>query len=291
MIEALRLEFMQNAVTAAVLASVVLGVVGSLVVVNREVLVGGGIAHASYGGVGLGFLLGLDPAVTAMLFGVVAAVIMGVLRRYVRQRNDTLIGMLWAVGMSLGVVFVQLTPGYTANARSFLFGSLLSIPRGDLPLLGAVAAVLVGFVVLYYRPLLVHSFDRDFALSRNLPVFPLELVLLAAIALAVVVLIQLVGVVLLIALLTIPAATAGLFTRTLASMMTATVAVGVLVTLGGLSASYTFDLPSGPAVVLTACVVFIVVRGVFLPMRGLMSTPLADRSGCRSDSNGGDPSR
>ncbi|GAB3549724.1 zinc transport system permease protein [Actinopolyspora lacussalsi] len=269
MIEALRLEFMQNAVIAAVLASVVLGVVGSLVVVNREVLVGGGIAHASYGGVGLGFLLGLDPSVTAMLFGVLAAVIMGVLRRYVRQRNDTLIGMLWAVGMSLGVVFVQLTPGYTANARSFLFGSLLSIPRGDLPLLGAVALVLVGFVVLYYRPLLAHSFDRDFALSRNLPVFPLELVLLAAIALAVVVLIQLVGVVLLIALLTIPAATAGLFTRTLATMMTTTVLVGVVVTLGGLSASYTFDLPSGPAIVLSACALFALGRGGFPTLRAV----------------------
>ncbi|SDP34584.1 zinc transport system permease protein [Actinopolyspora xinjiangensis] len=269
MIEVLRLEFMQNAVIAAVLASVVLGVVGTLVVVNREVLAGGGIAHASYGGVGLGFFLGMDPSALAMVFGVLAAVLMGLLRRFARQRNDTLIGMLWAVGMSLGVIFVHFTPGYTANARSFLFGSLLSIPRGDLPLLGAVAVVLVGFVALYYRPLLAYSADRAFARSRNLPVLALELVLPAAVALAVVVLIQLVGVVLLIALLTVPAATAGSFTRTLASMMTATVAVGVVVTLGGLGVSYAFDLPSGPAIVLSACAIFTAVRGVFPLWRGL----------------------
>lgn len=267
MIDALRMEFVQNAVIASVLASIVLGAVGTLVVVNREVLAGGGIAHASYGGVGLGFFLGIDPSLAAMLFGLTASLIMGILRHVVGQRNDTLIGILWAVGMSVGVIFVNLTPGYTANARSFLFGSLLTTPRGELLLLSAVAVTVLAFVALYYRPLLAYSFDRAFARSRNIPVITFELALLAAIALSVVVLIQIVGVILLIALLTIPAATAGLATRTLSTMMVTTIAVGVVVTLSGLTVSYNFDLASGPAIVLTACTGFLLAQSALLPPR------------------------
>ncbi|MDR7303216.1 metal ABC transporter permease [Haloactinomyces albus] len=256
MMQVLQLEFMQNALIAAVLASIAFGIIGSLVVVNREVFIAGGIAHAAYGGVGLGFLLSLDPSLTAMGFGFVAALAMGITRRFTRQRSDTLIGMLWAVGMSLGVIFINSTPGYTANAKSYLFGSLLAVSGSDLIVIASVTAAIVAFAVLYYRPLMAYSFDPTFTLARGLPTFALELVLLAAIALTVVVLMQVVGLILLIAMLTIPAACGALFAHSLRSMMIATISIGIVTSVAGLAASYTFDLTSGPAIVLTASAAF-----------------------------------
>lgn len=253
----LQLEFMHNALVAAVLASVAFGVIGPLVVVNHEVLIAGGIAHAAYGGVGLGFLLGQDPSLMGMGFGFVAAIAMGLARRFARQRSDTLVGMLWAIGMSLGVIFINLTPGYTANAESYLFGSLLAVPRSDLPLIAAVTAAVVAFTVAYYRPLVGYSFDPTFTRARGLPTYALEMGLLAAIALTVVVLMQVVGLILLIAMLTIPAAVGALFTTSLRTMMIVTVATGIATSAGGLGTSYAFDLTSGPAIVLMASVTFI----------------------------------
>jgi len=249
-------EFMRNAVFAGLLASVALGTIGALVVVNREVFISGGIAHAAYGGVGIGFFLGLNPTLGALVFALVAALSMGLVQRFSRQRSDTVIGMMWAVGMAIGIVFIDRTPGYKADLMSYLFGSILAVPREELLLMLALDGVVVGFVALFYRPLLAVSFDQTFARVRNVPVTALHLALLCVVALTVVLLMRVVGLILVIAMLTMPAALSTQFVRTLKVTMILSVALGALFTLAGLWISYQANLTSGAAIILVSAVGF-----------------------------------
>lgn len=256
MTEVLQYEFMRNALAAGLLAAVATGVVGSLVVVNRVVFISGGIAHAAYGGVGLALFFSVDPVLGAMFFGLAVALSMGAVQRLSHQRVDTLIGVMWAVGMAIGVIFVDLTPGYKADLMSFLFGSILAVPTSELVLMGLLDLVVVAFVTLYFRPLLAVSYDETFARVRNLPVAGLQLALLCLVALSVVLLMRVVGLILVIAMLTIPAAIGGLFTRSLKGMMLLAVALGAVFNVTGLGISYAADLTSGATIILVAAVVF-----------------------------------
>ncbi|MEJ5868535.1 metal ABC transporter permease [Pseudokineococcus sp. 5B2Z-1] len=260
MLDVLSLQFVQHAVAAGLLAAVALGVVGTLVVVKREVFVSAGIAHASYGGVGLGFFLSLDPSLMAMVVGVALAMAMGLVRRVSSQRTDTLIGAMWAIGMASGVLLVDLTPGYTANARSFLFGSLLTVPTSDLVLIAVLDVVIVAIAVVGHRLLVAQAFDPVFVRARGLPSMVLDLLTLLLVALTVVVLMRVTGLVLLIAMLTLPAALAGRLTRTVGATMALAGAVAALCTMAGLVVSYRADVTSGPAVVgVTAAAYLLVV--------------------------------
>lgn len=262
MAEVLGLTFVQHAVIAGLLASVALGVVGTLVVVKREVFVSAGIAHASYGGVGLGFFLAVDPSLTAMVVGVALAMAMGIARRLSHQRTDTLIGAMWAIGMAAGVLLIDLTPGYTANARSYLFGSLLTVPTSDLVLMAALDVVILAVVLLGGRLLVAQAFDPVFVRARGLPSAGLDLLTLLLVALTVVVLMRITGLVLLIAVLTLPAALAGRLTRTVPRAMVLTAVVSAACIMAGLVLSYQADVTSGPAIVAVAAGGYLVVVAV-----------------------------
>ena len=132
MFEALQFEFMRNALFAGILVSIACGIIGSYVVVNRTVFISGGIAHAAYGGIGLGYYLGVEPTLIAIPFSLLAAVIMGLIQHRTRQHADTLIGVLWAIGMAMGIIFIDLTPGYAADLMSYLFGSILAVPKSSI---------------------------------------------------------------------------------------------------------------------------------------------------------------
>ncbi|MGD2165331.1 MAG: metal ABC transporter permease, partial [Anaerolineae bacterium] len=181
--EALRYGFMRNALVTGLLVSVACGVIGTFVVVKRIVFVSGGIAHAAYGGIGLGYFLGLNPVLGAIVFSLLAALGMGAVQRKTGERADTLIGVMWAIGMATGVVLVDLTPGYKADLMSYLFGSLLAVPSRDLIILLALDVVIVGSVVLLYKELVAISFDEMFATVENVPVNAVYLVLMALVAL------------------------------------------------------------------------------------------------------------
>jgi zinc transport system permease protein len=267
MIEILQYDFMRNALLAGVLAAVATGVVGSLVVVNRVVFISGGIAHAAYGGVGLALFFGLDPLLGATFFGLAVALSMGTVQRRSRQRVDTMIGVMWAVGMAIGVVFVDLTPGYKADLMSFLFGSILAVPGFELILMALLDLVVVAFVALYFRPLLAVSYDETFTRVRNLPVAALQLALLCLVALSVVLLMRVVGLILVIAMLTIPAAVGSRFTRSLKGMMVLSVVLGIAFNLTGLAISYAADLTSGATIILVAAVAFMMVTILPWPHR------------------------
>ena len=250
MLEALQYEFMRNALAAGLLAAVACGIVGVYVVVKRIVFISGGIAHTSFGGIGLGYFLGINPIVGALVFALGAGMIIGLVTRRTRVPEDTTIGVLWAMGMALGVVFIGLSPGYAPDLMSYLFGNILTVPFEDLVLMLVLDVVILGIVIALYKEYLVVSFDEEYAVSVGMPVEKLWLLLLVMIALTVVVLIRVVGMILVIALLTFPAAMARQLSHNMKTMMVLSVALGALFTVGGLALSYALRLPSGATIIL-----------------------------------------
>jgi zinc transport system permease protein len=261
MLEALQYDFMRNALAAGVLASVACGVVGVYVVVKRIVFISGGIAHTSFGGIGLGYLLGINPVLGALFFTVASALGMGLVSRRTRLPEDTAIGIFWVVGMALGIVFVGLTPGYAPGLFSYLFGNILTVPGTDLLIMLTLNAIIIVVVLLMYKEFLAISFDEEFSVVVGIPTERLYLVLLCLVALTVVVLIRVVGVILVIALLTIPAAMAKQFTYNLKKMMFLSVLLGIISVICGLWLSYEFDLASGATIVLFSVVLFLISFG------------------------------
>jgi len=252
MIEALQFGFMRNALLAGVLVSIACGIIGTLVVINRIVFVSGGIAHAAYGGIGLGYFFKFNPVLGAMVFSVAAAVGMGAVQRKTRQRADTIIGVMWAIGMALGIILVDLTEGYKADLMSYLFGSILAVPSGDLLIMLALDLVIITLVALFYKELLAISFDETFATVENVPVDAIHMLLLCLIALTVVMMMRVVGLIMVIALLTMPAAISGQFVRDMKWMMVLASILGVLFTTTGLWLSYFLNLTSGATIILVA---------------------------------------
>ena len=256
MFEALQLEFIRNALAAGILVSLVCGVIGTLVVVNRIVFLAGGIAHAAYGGIGLAFFMGWPYVVGTLGVSVVSAGIMAAVTLKARHRVDAMVGVIWAVGMALGVILLDLTPGYNADLMSYLFGSILAVPASDLWQMGAIGAGVVITVTFYYNDFLAMSYDDEFARLRRVPVTFLYCLLLVMIALTVVMIIRVVGLILVIALLTIPPFIAEKFSGSLRAMMVVASLLSCLFTVSGLWLSYLFNLTSGATIILVAAVGF-----------------------------------
>jgi zinc transport system permease protein len=256
MIAVLGYEFFRNALLAGVLASIACGLVGSYVVVKRMVSVSGGISHAAFGGIGLGYFLGLDPLLGAAGFTLATALGMGWLRQHARQDLDTLIGAVWATGMAVGILFIYLTPGFAPDLFSYLFGNILLVPAGTVVMMAALVILIAAVIVLCYNQLLAVTFDEEYAEIMNLPTRGLDYLLLTLIALTVVMLIQVVGIILVIALLTLPAACARLFASRLKMMMVFSVLLGVVFTTGGILLSYLLDIPSGATIILISAAAY-----------------------------------
>jgi len=264
-------EFMQNALLAGVLVSLVSGIIGTLVVLNRMVGISGGVAHAAYGGVGIASYFGFDPVLGAVLFSLLSSVTMGVAHRKLRERSDTMIGVMWAVGMAIGIIFVSLTPGYRANLMSYLFGSILAVSMADIWWMAGIAAATVLFVALFYRQLLAISFDEEFATVRNLPVTVLSVFLLIMTGLTVVVAMRVVGLIMVIALLTIPSAIVSMFFKDLRVIMLVAVGLGIVLIWAGLVISFLSNLPAAAVIILLAGIAYFLA---FVIKRILLKTKI-----------------
>jgi len=260
--QALQLDFMRNALIAGVLVSIACGIIGTFVVVNRIVFISGGIAHAAYGGIGLGYFFQFNPVLGAIAFSLLVALGMGLVERKTQQRADTIIGVMWAMGMAIGIILIDLTPGYKADLMSYLFGSILTVPQETLGIMVLLNLIIMVMVSLFYKELLAISFDPIFAQTRNVPVDGLYLMLVGAIALTVVMVMQVVGLILVIALLTIPAAIAGQFVKDLKQMIIISCILGVIFTTIGLWISYFFNLTSGATIILVSGVVYLLSLGI-----------------------------
>jgi zinc transport system permease protein len=249
--------FLRTALLAGLLASVGCGVIGSYVVVKRIAFLAGGIAHSVLGGMGAALYYGFDPILGALLAAVVAALIIGVVRLAWRAQEDTLVGAIWAIGMAIGILYIAKTPGYSADLMSYLFGNILLVPPRDLWLMAGLDLGLVLTVALCYRQFLAVSFDEEFARLRGVPVAFFYLLLLCLVAVTVVLLIQVVGLILVIALLTLPAAVAGHWVHSLGGMMAIATLLGAALTSTGLALAYVPDLPAGPTMILLAGAVYV----------------------------------
>ncbi len=258
MLEALQFEFMRNALAAGLIASVICGVIGALVVVNRIVFLAGGIAHAAYGGIGLSFFFGFPPLVGILGFSLVSSAIMATFTLKDKRRSDTFIGVLWAVGMALGVILLDFKKGYNVDLMSYLFGSILAVPFYEIKIMAALGLAVLLVVFFFYHDFLAMSYDQEFAMLRGVPVLPLYYLMIAMIAVSVVMVIKIVGLILIIALLTIPPYIAEKYTDCLASMMIVSAFLGMAFTLLGLWLAYAFDLTSGASIILVAASVFFV---------------------------------
>jgi len=258
MIEILQYEYMQNALMATVLVSIACGIVGTYVVINRIVFISGGISHAAFGGIGLGYLLGVSPILTAIPFSLLAAIGIGVISKETDVSEDTAIGILWTMGMALGIIFIGLSPGYAPDLIGYLFGNILTVPFFDLIIMLVLDLVIILAALLFYREFLAISFDEDFAEVVGIPTGWLYLLLLSLVALSVVVLVRVVGIILVIALLTIPAAISGQFTHNIRKMMLLSIVIGVILTTTGLWLSYHLDLASGATIVMVLGIAFII---------------------------------
>lgn len=251
-------DFLQTALLAGLLASLGCGVIGTFVVVKRIAFMAGGIAHSVLGGMGAALYLGADPLLGALAAAILAALLIGLVRLAWNAQEDTLIGALWAIGMAIGILFIAKTPGYASDLMSFLFGNILLVPRRELWFMAGLDLLLVVTVALFYRQLLAVTFDEEFARLRGVPVAFFYLLLLCLVAVTVVLLIQVVGLILVIALLTLPAAIAGHYVHSLGGMMLIATLLGGVFTSTGLALSYGPDLPAGPTMILLAGSLYVV---------------------------------
>ena len=259
-------SFMRNALLVGVLASIACGVVGTYVVVRRITYIAGGIAHCVLGGIGAAYYLQkvrgwewFDPLYGAVAAAMAAAFIIGLVSLRAKEREDTVIGALWAIGMATGIIFISRTPGYNADLMSYLFGNILMVGSRDLWLMGGLDAVVLAAGLLFYNQFLAMCYDEEYARLRGVNVEFYYLLLLCITALTVVLLVTVVGIVLVVALLTLPIAVAGHFSKTLWQMMGLSALFSMVFTTAGLALSYGPDLPSGATIIVLSGSAYVIV--------------------------------
>lgn len=250
-------QFMQNAVIAGILASIVCGIIGVMIVEKKLVMMSGGIAHTAYGGVGLGYLLNFPPILGAFFFATAAALGIGYIKRKGGTRSDVIISMFWSLGMALGILFIALRPGYPPDLSSYLFGNILSVTRADLWLMLFLAVLVIVVVALFYQDWKNYLFDEEFAFVMGKPTGFMEYLLLLLVALTVVVLIRVVGIILVISLLAAPAAIAEMISRRFEQRMGFAILFGLLTTIGGLTISYYWNVASGASIVMLSSAIYL----------------------------------
>jgi len=256
--------FFRNAFLAALVASITCGIIGTYIVSRRIVFISGGITHASFGGIGMGYYFGFDPILGAIAFGILSALGIEFFTKRADLREDSAIAMLWSLGMALGVIFIFLTPGYAPNLMSYLFGNILTVSKGDLIYLFILAVFVIGFFLTFYRMIIFVSFDEEFALTNNAPVRLFNALLISLVALTIVLNIRVVGIILVMSLLTIPQAIANLFTKRFDIMMIYSILFGFVGSITGLAFSYIYDIPSGAAIIFTLVVLYGIIKTAFL---------------------------
>ncbi len=250
-------SFMQHAVVACILTSIGCGIMGTYVVVKRIGFFVGGIAHTVFAGMGIAYFLQGSPIVGAVIAALFAAICMSLIKLYWRQREDILVGAFWSVGIAIGILFISRIPGYSVDLMSFLFGNILLVSRSDLLLMGVLDITIAGVVFLFYKQLNATVFDEEFAYLRGVKIHVYYTLLMCMVSLTVVLMIQIVGLILVMALLILPAACAAEFFPSILKMMWVAMAVCIIVTGGGLGVAYHYDLPAGATIVVVAGIVYL----------------------------------
>jgi zinc transport system permease protein len=255
-------DFVLHAIEAAFLASITCGFIGAYIVARRMVFISGGITHASFGGIGMGYFLGINPIVGAAIFSILSAFGIRLVSKQTDIREDSAIGILWSFGMAVGIIFIYLTPGYAPNLMSYLFGSILTVTPTDLAFMGILAAVTVSVFLLFYRTILFISFDEEYARSHNAPVETFNYLMLTLVALVIVINIRVAGIILVISYLTIPQSTANLFVNDLKKIIILSMIISFTGSITGLFLSYYWNIPSGATIIFVFVLIFIIARAI-----------------------------
>ncbi len=253
-------QFFINAVLAAFLASIACGIAGTYIVARRIVFISGGITHASFGGIGIGYYFGFNPIVGAMIFSVLSALGIEYMSKKTNVREDSVIAILWSFGMAVGIIFIFLTPGYSANLMSFLFGNILTVNSLNLYLLLALTILIIIIFVLMYKTILFVAFDEQYARAAKLPVELVNYMMITIVALTIVLNIRVVGIILVISLLTIPQTIANIFTKKFEKMIWLSVIIGFIGSMSGLLLSYYLNIPSGAAIIFFLVILFAISK-------------------------------
>ena len=248
---------MQNALITGILASLACGIVGTYVVVRKIGYIAGGISHAILGGMGIAYFLGKSPIYGAIVSALIAAIVIGLVSLRAKENEDTIISAIWAVGMALGVIFIARTPGYNTDLMSYLFGNILMVSHFELRMIALLDIIIIVLVFIFFRQFMAVCFDEEYSKIQGIDVEAIYLLLLCVIAVTVVILIQVVGLILVIALLTLPAAVAGQYSRSLVGMMVLAALLGIVFTTGGLALSWAPNLPAGATIIMISGIVYL----------------------------------
>lgn len=253
-------QFFTNALFAAILASIACGIIGSYIVAKRMVFISGGITHASFGGIGIAYFMGLNPVLGAAVFSVMSALGIEWVSAKSDVREDSAIGILWSLGMAIGIIFIFMTPGYAPNLMSYLFGSILTVSSLDLWMIGILAAILIAIFTFFYHLILFVAYDEEYARSHKAPVALVKYALISLVALTIVLNIRLVGIILVISFLTIPQSTANIFTRRFNYIIFLSIAFGIIGSISGLLISYFYNIPSGATIIFAFVIIFALAK-------------------------------
>ena len=260
MLELIGYSFFQNALIAAIFTSIACGIIGTYIVSKRIVFISGGITHSSFGGIGLGYFLGINPVLSAIGFSILSALGIEFLAKRTEIREDSAIAMMWSFGMALGIIFVFITPGYAPNLMNYLFGNILTVSKLDIYLSVSLAISVSIFFLLFFKTILYISFDEEFAKTRKVSVQLMNYILISFVALTIVLSIKIAGIILVISLLTIPQVAANLFYKDFKKIVFASIILGFVGSVGGLILSYYFNIPSGAAIIFLLVFIFIFLR-------------------------------
>jgi zinc transport system permease protein len=255
-------SFFTNSLLAALLASITCGIAGTYIVARRMVFISGGITHASFGGIGIAWFMGLNPVAGAAVFSILSAIGIEFVSSRTNVREDSAIGILWSLGMALGIIFIFITPGYAPNLMSYLFGSILTVGPTDLWLMAALAIFLAVFFAGFYHLILFIAFDEEYARAHKAPVQLFKYLLISLVALTIVLNIRVVGIILVISFLTIPQSTANLFTNKFRSIIILSILIGIAGSVTGLLVSYYWNIPSGATIIFAFVLIFGVAKAV-----------------------------
>lgn len=259
MFELLQYSFFHNALLIGILSGIACGVIGSFIVIKKISFISGSIAHASFGGIGLAYFLGFNPVLGAIIFSILSALGIGFINKKNKTQEDASIGAIWAIGMAIGLVFIYFTSGYAADLMTYLFGNILLSSTNDLLYILLLDLFIITSVTFLFKWLVAFIFDEEFATVTNIPVFSLYLFFLILIALSVVVLIRSVGVILVIALLTLPASSAQLVSKNFKHIIIWAILLAILENIFGIILSYYLNIPSGPVIILLAAIMYLVI--------------------------------
>jgi len=255
-------SFFTNSLLAALLASITCGIAGTYIVARRMVFISGGITHASFGGIGIAWFLGLNPVAGAAVFSIFSAIGIEFVASRSNIREDSAIGILWSLGMALGIIFIFLTPGYAPNLMSYLFGSILTVGPADLWLMAALALFQALFFTGFYHLIIFIAFDEEYARVHKAPVQLFKYLLISLVALTIVLNIRVVGIILVISFLTIPQSTANLFTNNFRSIILLSILIGIVGSVSGLMISYYWNIPSGATIIFAFVLIFGIAKTV-----------------------------